>query len=55
MRFPVACPLHRARDLDGRLGGTERRDNAIFACYQAMRLAALLMLAGQAGFPAAAA
>lgn len=43
--FPVAYPLHWARDPDGRLGISGRRANAVFACYQAMRLAALLMLA----------
>jgi tetratricopeptide (TPR) repeat protein len=41
--FPVAYPLHWTRD--GGLSAADRRANAIFACYQAMRLAALLMLA----------
>lgn len=41
--FPVAHPLAFARD--PALGPTERLNNAIFAAYQAMRTAALLMLA----------
>ncbi len=41
--FPVAYPLAFARD--PALGPTERLNNAIFAGYQAMRTAALLMLA----------
>ncbi len=41
--FPVAHPLAFARD--PALGPTERLNNAIFAAYQAMRTAALLLLA----------
>jgi len=43
--FPVAFPLYWARDPRASLGVETRRANAIFACYQALRLAALLMLA----------
>jgi tetratricopeptide (TPR) repeat protein len=43
--FPVAFPLFWAHDPSGGLGVAERRANAIFSCYQAMRLSALLMLA----------
>jgi hypothetical protein len=43
--FPVAYPLYWAHDPEGKLGVAERRANAIFSCYQAMRLAAPLMLA----------
>jgi hypothetical protein len=42
--FPVAYPLYWAHDPAGSLGVPERRANAIFSCYQAMRLATLLML-----------
>jgi hypothetical protein len=41
--FPVAYPLHFARSTT--LNVTDRRNNAIFACYQAVRLTALLLLA----------
>lgn len=43
--FPVAYPLHWARDQEGILSAGDLRANAIFAAYQAMRLATLLMLA----------
>lgn len=43
--FPVAYPLHWARDPEGKLAAGDLRANAIFAAYQAMRLATLLMLA----------
>ena len=43
--YPVAHPLHWARDAGGALSLSDRIDNAIFAGYQALRLAALLMLA----------
>jgi hypothetical protein len=43
--FPVAYPLHFARDVDNEIPSNGRWDNAVFAVYQTMRLAALLMLA----------
>jgi hypothetical protein len=43
--FPIAYPLYWARDPQGCLTVPDRRANAIFCCYQAMRLTALLMLA----------
>ena len=43
--FPVAYPLYWMRDPDGKLEPSGRYENAILTCYQAMRLAALLMLA----------
>ncbi|MEN9798853.1 MAG: hypothetical protein RL653_2549, partial [Pseudomonadota bacterium] len=43
MPFPFAFPLSYARD--GSLGVTERLNNTLFAAYQGMRTAGLLMLA----------
>jgi hypothetical protein len=43
--FPVGYPLYWALDSEGKLAISDRRRNAIFAVYQAMRLTALLMLA----------
>jgi hypothetical protein len=42
--FPIAYPLHYARETSDQLSAKERLDNGIFAVYQTMKLAALLML-----------